>query len=458
MAATDQHDAQNVKEENQELKKKVSELTSQLEDLKSEVKCLNKKFKKTEYERENAEGHVKNLKRDLDSVRKEFYDEKKKWKQEREALAKACKEDIKTVLEEAAEQAMNEDSSSTGEITSSDDDDGTDDDDDDDMHHSIAPCIRAIVTESDKLKIGTLFVVTCTGGTLGREKDVGHTIRIPDVAVSKYHCKFAYDQERRQYFITDLASRNGSFLNGKQFGQKEKESESQVLTHGDSISVGGTTLEIHIHQGHETCDGCEPGLLQARVASTEDQGILFCTTSVITQRSCEDQRKKLLKNLKKAYGLQQEDYTQGSDTLDVRKYRDRADLRRVKVGSDVPNQPDAAPASVHRPIGYDNKGRKMMENMGWKDGEGLGKESSGLKEPVVATIHEKSRGLGSGVTRSIDAVNQRSSSKVLSKTRERYEQLVNANQVGASHKPTIFVPQMNKEGENEVTEVENEII
>jgi len=24
----------------------------------------------------------------------------------------------------------------------------------------------------------------------------------------------------------------------------------------------------------------------------------------------------------------------------------------------------------------------MLEKMGWKDGEGLGKESSGLKEPV----------------------------------------------------------------------------
>jgi hypothetical protein len=25
----------------------------------------------------------------------------------------------------------------------------------------------------------------------------------------------------------------------------------------------------------------------------------------------------------------------------------------------------------------------MLEKMGWKDGEGLGKESSGLKEPVI---------------------------------------------------------------------------
>lgn len=68
--------------------------------------------------------------------------------------------------------SSDENDSSEGEIISSDDDDNdddvTDDDDDDDVHHKVAPCIRAVVTDSDKLKYGTLFIVTCTGGTLGR--------------------------------------------------------------------------------------------------------------------------------------------------------------------------------------------------------------------------------------------------------------------------------------------------
>lgn len=29
-----------------------------------------------------------------------------------------------------------------------------------------------------------------------------------------------------------------------------------------------------------------------------------------------------------------------------------------------------------------NKGRKMLEKMGWKKGEGLGKEGTGMKDPV----------------------------------------------------------------------------
>ena len=47
------------------------------------------------------------------------------------------------------------------------------------------PCIRVIVTESNCLSVGTLFIVTCTGATVGREKDMNHTIRIPDLSVSK---------------------------------------------------------------------------------------------------------------------------------------------------------------------------------------------------------------------------------------------------------------------------------
>lgn len=35
-----------------------------------------------------------------------------------------------------------------------------------------------------------------------------------------------------------------------------------------------------------------------------------------------------------------------------------------------------------REISEVNKGRKMLEKMGWKKGEGLGKEGTGMKAPV----------------------------------------------------------------------------
>ena len=44
------------------------------------------------------------------------------------------------------------------------------------------PCIRMIVTESTSLAIGTLFIVTCTGCSIGRDKS---DISIEDVSISK---------------------------------------------------------------------------------------------------------------------------------------------------------------------------------------------------------------------------------------------------------------------------------
>lgn len=47
------------------------------------------------------------------------------------------------------------------------------------------PCIRIIVKETnlEQLKVGTLFIVTCTGGTMGREGD--HAVSVPDINISK---------------------------------------------------------------------------------------------------------------------------------------------------------------------------------------------------------------------------------------------------------------------------------
>lgn len=47
--------------------------------------------------------------------------------------------------------------------------------------------MRIIVKETDliKLKLGSLFLVTCLGGTLGREGD--HSVLIPDINISKVY-------------------------------------------------------------------------------------------------------------------------------------------------------------------------------------------------------------------------------------------------------------------------------
>ena len=43
--------------------------------------------------------------------------------------------------------------------------------------------------------------------------------------------------------------------------------------HGDRIQMGGTVLEFHIHPGNETCDGCEPGNVQAEMKKGEQEAL-----------------------------------------------------------------------------------------------------------------------------------------------------------------------------------------
>ncbi|CAG01868.1 unnamed protein product, partial [Tetraodon nigroviridis] len=69
-----------------------------------------------------------------------------------------------------------------------------------------------------------------------------------------------------------------------------------------------------------------------------------------------------------------------------------------------------------------NKGRKMLEKMGWKKGEGLGKEGTGMKDPIELKIRASQSGLGSGATLSVDSmsINKSKSQKNWEKARERF--------------------------------------
>jgi len=42
-----------------------------------------------------------------------------------------------------------------------------------------------MVIESSCIAMSSLFIITCTGGTIGRETELGHAIVIPDPTVSK---------------------------------------------------------------------------------------------------------------------------------------------------------------------------------------------------------------------------------------------------------------------------------
>lgn len=129
------------------------------------------------------------------------------------------------------------------------------------------PCMRIIVKKTSVLgvKEGSLHIVTYKGGSLGREGD--HSILIPDINVSKHHIRFTFDEDKGNFLVTDMGSRNGTILNGKRMSSSKQESEALEVVHGSSIQIGSTVLLCHVHSGHQTCGHCEPGLIQ-----TNEQG------------------------------------------------------------------------------------------------------------------------------------------------------------------------------------------
>ena len=155
------------------------------------------------------------------------------------------------------------------------------------------------------------------------------------------------------------------------------------------------------------------------------QGVILSSQPKLTEPSAKDReadRKAALKQIKKKYGLSKQD----SDSLAAKNpdYNDRANERRRIVGSDNPYEKTQV-ASTNESIASTNKGFKMLAKMGWKDGDGLGKEGKGRVEPVKAEERPERQGLGannfSGNT--VPLKSQQKKLDVLKKTQERFEKL-----------------------------------
>lgn len=135
---------------------------------------------------------------------------------------------------------------------------------------------------------------------MGREGS--HDVILPDINCSKYHLKFTFDEGSAEYKCTDLGSRNGTLLNGKRMSNAKQESEAIALKHGTILQIGQTKLLCHIHEGHITCEHCEPGLQ----ASAPEIGSNVHVAEGSKSTNAADEHKRQLKNLKKRYGLADE--------------------------------------------------------------------------------------------------------------------------------------------------------
>ncbi|XP_074933777.1 angiogenic factor with G patch and FHA domains 1-like [Phalacrocorax aristotelis] len=190
-----------------------------------------------------------------------------------------------------------------------------------------------------------IYVSTC----LSREKDAGHALQIPEVGVSKFHAEVYFDHDLQNYVLVDQGSQNGTVVNGNQILQPKTKCDPYILEHGDEVKIGETVLSFHIHPDSDKCDGCEPGQVRAHLRLDRKKETSVCPA--LSKEERELVRRKALKQIWVKYGLQ---YA----------------------------------------ISNSNKGHKMLEKMGWKKGEGMGKDGGGMKDLIHLQLHKMHAGLG----------------------------------------------------------------
>lgn len=80
---------------------------------------------------------------------------------------------------------------------------------------------------------------------LGREP--GCDFLLDDQTVSSKHARLAY--RKQQWWLEDLASTNGTFLNG------DAVTTPVVITHGDELRLGHIGVKVEIGQGVDNLSG-----------------------------------------------------------------------------------------------------------------------------------------------------------------------------------------------------------
>ncbi|KAM7077405.1 angiogenic factor with G patch and FHA domains 1 isoform 2-T2 [Ciconia maguari] len=261
--------------------------------------------------------------------------------------------------------------SSEDEVTSEETAD-SEDSEDEDEEKIWPPCIRVIVIRSPVLQTGSLYIITAV-----KPATIGSSMQ--------------------KYILTTICKIMFLWIKAVRMEQ----------------------LLMEIRFCSDTCDGCEPGQVRAHLRLDRKKESSVCPA--LSKEERELVRRKALKQIRVKYGLQNTEY-EDNKAVKNPKYKDRAGKRRETIGSEGTFQRDDSPASVHIEISNSNKGHKMLEKMGWKKGEGLGKDGGGMKDPIHLQLHKTHAGLGTSRPASIEDVQiiQSKNKKNWDKARERF--------------------------------------
>ena len=267
-----------------------------------------------------------------------------------------------------------------------------------------APPARLIVLESNQLDEGSLLIASSIGSSIGSHPSC--SINLIGKDIDEKHAIIKFDIEKQAYELLKDSESSLTYVNGLKL-----EDNTVSLFHGDILEIGSYKLLLHVHAGRDvTCVHCEPGCVKANLDSIDHRSVQLEKVD----------RKTMLNQLKRKYGLQQEDYIPVKIFLS-NEYKDRASERRKLKGIDNVYAKTEA-SSVHQTVSKKNKGFKMLQSLGWSEGKALGKNEDGQLEPIMVEQKDSRAGLGAIPSMAKDRCLQKPKN-IWVKAQERFKQI-----------------------------------
>ena len=327
------------------------------------------------------------------------------------------------------------------------------------LHSSILPT-------KQKVAILDSYFEVQIGRDTAIQGSVTPRIRLKELEVSKLHATAYWDGARKEWNVVDMGSKHGTWLLhagtqvdadadtssndfklGVRLSPPRAASIPRQLRHSDYLSIGGTTLVVHIHEDQRPCHDCT-------ISENETEIPLFPPKNSAVKRTrdtagldsdglskTDRDPKKALNMLKRSLLTRHDGSNSTVTNKKLDEYVDRAALRRflrpdapgVRITSPIPSNALCPPSSQistpcvsvtvsqpPTPLPTSNIGHRLLMKQGWTPGNALGvsdplDERVGLVEPLEVKSSQNRAGLGTAAVSTPDL----SGSKMTWKEREK---------------------------------------
>lgn len=132
--------------------------------------------------------------------------------------------------------------------------------------------VRIMVMQSDTVQLGQLHIVTEIGGVIG--SGYGASIRIEENGVKPRHVSVQMRTSKNDIGVNENHFEAVYHAFGQYNGKLTPAQASHRIRHMDRITVGTTTLILHVHPPGVTCDACESTSIRSELPETLQMGIL----------------------------------------------------------------------------------------------------------------------------------------------------------------------------------------